>query len=271
MPERQQVSSKSGQASTLDLPPQKSPCRGVARAILMLLLFLWALVPAAPALAYQEITVEHGGTINGQVILQGEVPPPGFLPVYKNRDVCGERVPDESLKVGPNGEVKDVAVVLDGVLAGKPASPTLAVLDNHNCAFVPRVQTLTIGQTLELRNSDPILHDAHAKVNSGETLFNLGLPVWRRVQHELHNPGLVVVDCNVLHTWMRAYIIVTEHPYSAVTDAAGRFTLDQVPGGQYTLRLWHERLGELEASVSVSAGQEARVTLVYPQLPMEPK
>jgi hypothetical protein len=239
--------------------------------MLMLLLFLWVLVPAALAHAYEEITVEHGGIISGQVILRGEVPAPGFLPVHKNRDVCGERVPDESLLVGPNGEVKDVAVVLDGVLAGKPAAPTLAVLDNHNCAFVPRVQTLTSGQTLELRNSDPILHDAHARSNSGETLFNLGLPVWRRVRHELHNPGLVVVDCNVLHTWMRAYIVVTEHPYSAVTDASGHFTLDQVPAGRYTLRFWHERLGKLEASVSVSAGQETGVMLVYSQSPTEPK
>jgi hypothetical protein len=64
---------------------------------------------------------------------------------------------------------------------------------------------------------------------------------------------------------MRAYIIVTEHPYATVTDVVGRFSLDQVPEGQYTLRLWHERLGKLEAAVSVMAGQETRVTLVYSQ------
>jgi hypothetical protein len=183
--------------------------------------------------------------------------------VYKNRDVCGDHVPDESLQVGSTGQVKNVAVVLDGILAGKAAAPTLARLDNRNCAFVPRVQTLTLGQTLELRNSDPILHDAHARLNFAETLFNLGLPVWRRVQSKLSHPGLVVVDCNVLHTWMRAYIMVTEHPYATVTDAAGRFTLDQVPAGQYTLRLWHERLGRLEAAVSVAAGKETWMTLVY--------
>ena len=229
----------------------------------MLFLFLWTLVSAASALAYQEVVVEHGGTISGRVVVRGQVPSPGFLPVHKNRGVCGDRVPDESLQVGSDGEVKNVAVVLDGVLAGKPAAPTLAVLDNRNCAFVPRIQTLTVGQTLELRNSDPILHDAHARLNFGETLFNLGLPVWRRVRHELRDPGLLVVDCNVLHTWMRAYIIVTEHPYATVTDAAGRFTLDQVPEGQYTLRLWHERLGKLEAAVSVRAGKETWVPLVY--------
>jgi plastocyanin len=153
--------------------------------------------------------------------------------------------------------------MLDGIRAGKPAHTQLAVLDNKACAFVPRVQTLTVGQTLELRNSDPILHDAHALLPSFDTLFNLGLPEWRQVRHTMQETGRIVVDCNVLHTWMRAYLIVTEHPYTAVTDAAGRFSLDQVPAGEYTLQLWHERLGEMVQAVSVGENQELSLTLEY--------
>jgi len=224
----------------------------------------WALGPAVSAPAYQEMLVENGGTIRGQVSLQGERPEPGFLPVYKNREVCGAQVPDQSLQVGPDGELKNVVVLLDGILAGKRKTSALAVLDNSRCSFVPRVQTLLVGQVLELRNSDPILHDAHARLNFRETLFNFGLPMWRRVQHEFRAPGLVVIDCDVLHTWMRAYIVVTEHPYATVTDAQGRFTLDQVPAGQYALRLWHERLGTQTTPVSLRAEQTVSLRLVYP-------
>lgn len=228
---------------------------------------VWASLSVPCAAAYQEIAVEHGGTISGQVFVQGTVPAPGFLPVHKNRDVCGDRVPDESLQVAANGAVRNVAVILDGVRVGKAAPSPPAVLDNRDCAFVPRVQTVRVGQILELRNSDPILHDAHARLNFTETLFNLGLPVWRRVQRELREPGLIVVDCEVLHTWMRAYLVVTEHPYATVTGADGRFALDLVPPGHYQLRLWHERLGTQEVPVSISPGQQISLLVTYPPLP----
>jgi hypothetical protein len=231
--------------------------------LLVLLPFLLSL--GFPALGYQEIPVTNGGTIRGQVVLSGPIPAPGVLPVQKNRAVCGEQVPDQSLVVSPNRGVRNVAVVVEGITAGKAIQHRLAVLDNKACAFVPRVQTLVVGQTLELRNSDPILHDAHAHLPSYETLFNLGLPHWRRVRHTLRDTGRIRIDCNVLHTWMRAYLIVTAHPYATISDAEGRFSLDQIPAGAYTLRLWHERLGELSRRVSVGEKQEVLLSVEYRQ------
>lgn len=231
----------------------------------LLLPVLLSLSLASVGFGYQEVQVTNGGTIRGRVLLTGSVPSSGVLAVHKNRAVCGEHLPDESLLVSPDRGVKNVAVILEGIRAGKAARPGLAVLDNRACAFVPRVQTLVLGQTLELRNSDPILHNAHAHLPSYETLFNLGLPHWRRVRHTLRHTGRISIDCNVLHTWMRAYLIVTEHPYAAVTNAGGRFSLEQVPAGVYTLRLWHERLGELRRRVSVGARQEVSVRVGYPR------
>lgn len=231
--------------------------------LLILLTFLLGLSSPASGLGYQAVQVINAGTIRGQVILTGPIPAPGVLPVLKNRAVCGEQVPDESLVVSPNRGVKNVAVVVEGITAGKAVQHRLAVLDNKACAFVPRVQTLVVGQTLELRNSDPILHDAHAHLPSYETLFNLGLPHWRRVRHTLRDTGRISIDCNVLHTWMRAYLIVTAHPYATISDTEGRFSLEQVPAGTYTLRLWHERLGELSRRVVVGEKQEVRLSLEY--------
>ena len=225
------------------------------------LLILFTFVP--PIHAYREITVKDGGSIRGQVVFDGQAPQPATLPVHKNRAVCGESMPDESLLLDAQGGLKNVVVILDGIHAGKgnPALP--ALLDNKNCAFVPRVQTIAVGQTLALRNSDFILHNVHARRNSYETIFNLGLPYWSEKTYRFTRPGHVLVDCDVLHTWMQAHIIITDHPYTAVTDAAGRFDISHIPAGQYGLRLWHERLGEQTQPVSVRIAQETRVRLTY--------
>ncbi len=172
-------------------------------------------------------------------------------------------MPDESLLIDARGGLKNVVVVLDGVHAGKGNPATPALLDNKNCAFVPRVQTIAVGQTLELRNSDFILHNVHARRNGYATIFNLGLPHWSEKAHRFMQPGYILIACDVLHTWMRAHIVVTSHPYTAVTDAAGRFVLSHIPAGEYGLRLWHERLGEQIRRVSVRAAQETRVRLTY--------
>lgn len=225
------------------------------------LLLLLVFVPSS--YAYQEISVEHAGAIAGRVVFDGEAPQLSFLPVHKNRSVCGERAPDESLLVGPDGGLKNVVVVLDGIAAGKSPAVTPAVLDNKDCAFVPRVQALTVGRALELRNSDTILHDAHARINGYKTLFNLGLPGWSRKTYRFEQPGRVLIDCDVLHTWMRAYVIVTEHPYTAVTDSGGSFSLQEIPPGTYTVRVWHEQLGEQTTEVVVHADRTAALQLSY--------
>ncbi len=224
-------------------------------------LILFVIVPSVHA--YREITVEDGGSISGQVVFDGTVPPPVALPVHKNRAVCGESVPDESLLLDAHGGLKNVVVILDGIQTGKGHSTLPALLDNKNCAFVPRVQTMTVGQPLALRNSDFILHNVHARRNGHKTIFNLGLPYWSEKTYRFTQPGHVLIDCDVLHTWMQAHIIITDHPYTAVTDATGRFDISRIPAGEYDLRLWHERLGEQTQPVSVRIAQETRVRLTY--------
>ncbi len=218
---------------------------------------------ALPAGAYQEIRVENGGNIAGRVIYDGPPRAAARLPVRKNRNFCGESAADERLIVGPNRGLRNVAVWLDGINAGKPPETAPAVLDNVACAFVPRVQVVTVGQMLRLRNSDAILHNVHARRNGFTTIFNMGLPHWSEKTHRFTQPGRVVVDCDVLHTWMRAYVIVTAHPYAVVTGSDGRFRLTHVPAGAYTIRFWHEHLGERTRRVTVHPDRKTRIRLRY--------
>jgi len=66
-------------------------------------------------------------------------------------------------------------------------------------------------------------------------------------------PGLVKIQCEV-HPWMTGYIVVTDHPYFAVTDLYGEYELSEVPPGTYQLKLWHESLGVQEKRIEIKAG-----------------
>ncbi len=225
-----------------------------------LLAFTAVLVVTVGAEAgYRAAEVTDGGSVSGRVRVVGEIAPLPPQPVFKEKGYCGETVADERLVMDTAGGVGGAVVHLVDVGAGKPIASSEAVrLDNRKCAFVPHVASASVGQSLEMHNYDPFLHDAHAWLGS-RTLFNLAIPQGRTVHQTLTDPGIVHVNCNVRHTWMHAYLFVAEHPYHAVTDASGHFALDQVPPGTYTIAVWHELLGSREQKVTVAPGQTTTV------------
>jgi hypothetical protein len=50
---------------------------------------------------------------------------------------------------------------------------------------------------------------------------------------------------------MKSWVVVAEHPFYAVTDAAGGFRIANVPPGKYKLRMWQEALGETTRDIVV--------------------
>jgi len=203
------------------------------------------------------------GKITGRVRVAGRVERPEPLRVFKNKEFCGTRVPSEIFLVGANGGVKNAVIILRGPpIKGRVRLPKAIVLDNKKCLFAPHVQVVPVGSEVLLLNSDPILHDFHARLGS-ETLFNVGLPSWRRVKKRLTRRGIVAVECEVLHTWMSAYIVVTSSPYFAVTDERGEFLITGVPAGRYELEVWHEKLGRLLSNVTVKENRISRVDPIF--------
>jgi hypothetical protein len=203
------------------------------------------------------------GRIVGRVLVAGHFEKPRPLKVYKNRDFCGPQVPNESLLVGPRGGLQNVVVTIPKARGEIMASPAKSlVLDNRNCAFVPHVQIAPVGSEILLLNSDPILHDVHARLGS-ETLFNEGLPTWRQVRKRLTRTGVIRIECEVLHTWMSAYIVVTSSPYFAVTDKEGEFVFEGLPAGTYKTEVWHEKLGRQSRELNLVAGDILRTDFVY--------
>jgi hypothetical protein len=202
------------------------------------------------------------GLVLGKVSVAGRRQKPKLLPVFKNRSFCGPSVHDETLLASPDGGLANAVVVFRPLEGRTSLHPGTLTLDNKRCAFTPHVQVAVVGSELLLKNSDPILHTVHARMGN-ETLFNVGLPKWRRVTKRLERAGVIKINCDVLHTWMSAAIVVIESPYFAVTDAAGDFTVDNLPAGEYDMEVWHERLGSRQQLITVSGESLISLNVVY--------
>lgn len=227
----------------------------------LLLFFLLLLCPPR-ARSYEAIEVKNGGIIKGVVKFDGQPPKRAPLNVSKFKEVC-KNVPDESLVVGTGGGVRYAVITLEGVTRGKAVEKEAQrELDNVRCRFVPHVQAASVGQFLVLKNTDPILHTAHAYFHDGQPQFNVGLFPGRVSRKPLVTPGLVKILCEV-HPWMSAYLVITEHPYHAVTDLFGEYDIRDVPPGVYRLKVWHETLGSQEKKIEVKAGAVSKADFVF--------
>lgn len=204
------------------------------------------------------------GKVVGVVGVIGALGKPKPLPVFKSRSFCGASVPNETLLVAADGRLRNAAIILKPLNAVAAAQPKSIVLDNLNCAFTPHVQIAPLGSELLLKNSDPILHTVHARLGQ-ETLFNVGLPHWRQVIKRLDRAGIIRIDCDVLHTWMSAAVIVTDSPYYFVSNERGEFFFDGLPAGVYDIEIWHERLGRKSQRIAVRDHATTHVDVVFAQ------
>jgi plastocyanin len=200
---------------------------------------LAALAVPAGALGYVEAPVPDGGTLAGRVRFVGEPPRGEPIPVRKNIDVCGESKPSEALLVGPKGGVKNTVVYLEGVERGK--KPSELEIDNVKCLFVPHVAAVMVGARVRVRNADPILHNTHG-FHDRLTVFNIAQPIKDQaidITQRIRKVGVIDVQCDA-HTHMRAWLVVRDNPYFAVTDDEGRFRIGDIPPGRYRVVAWHE-------------------------------
>src|SRR5581483_6680483 len=260
----------------------------------MLWVSVMALFFAAPASAYEEVTVTDGGTITGTVTLSGGKPTAkGFNlitfpdPVYCGRISTGTgwRLLEE-FTVGEGGGLKDSVVWLAEVPKGKPFQFTPPRIEARDCRFLPFVTTVRDKEDVVVINMDPVMHDIQAYETSHlgpRVLFNTPLPMnphhSRKVSAETHEhlPGepmteqinmtkgrkFFVMQCG-FHAYMMSWGLAVENPYYAVTDSEGRFTITDVPPGEYVVVAWHPETGPtIEQKVTVPAKGTATATFNF--------
>jgi len=219
---------------------------------------------ALPAAAYRGEPVTDPGTIDGRVLLGGDLKIDREQMDYPSPELFGHpRAIERQLKVDSHGGVANVIITVMGVKSGLAATPRELELLNDDSEFTPRVQVATKKSRLTIRNRDEILHNVHGFQHL-RNLFNFALPTTESVVRQvLHRSGLISLRCDISHPWMTAFIFVSPHPYAAVSDAAGHFEIKGLPPGRYTLDVWHERLGELQLPVVVAHGAVTRVEPTY--------
>ncbi len=209
------------------------------------------------------------GTVTGRIIVEGTVPPADLVRLDADPKCVAlagsSRRAAESVVMGEGDTLQDVFVyVKDGLpprLYPIPASPV--VLDQQQCRYVPRILGIQVGQQLTIRNSDPLLHNVRSEGVINEP-FDIGTPIQGvEVQRTFATREVMVpFKCNV-HAWMNAYIGVLEHPFFAVSDETGRFSIGHLPPGTYTLEIWHERFGIETQQVTVAAQETSDLTFSY--------
>ena len=215
---------------------------------------------AWPAQAYDEGVVAGGGTIEGKVVFNGAVRTRKIIPT-KDVEVCGGIREEPMIQVGPDKGVENAVVYLVGVAKGKawPAKGKTPVLVNVKCRFEPEVQVIRTGP-LDVVNKDPVLHNTHGYYGK-RTAFNMALPnQGQDIPTELSRPGTVRVDCDA-HGWMEGWIYVVDNPYYAITGADGKFTIADVPPGEYDLVAIQSFTGPVQQKVTVAASKPTSLSI----------
>src|SRR5213083_1817354 len=218
---------------------------------------------AGRAAAYEAIAVTDGGTLSGTVTYDGTPPAAAKSEVTKDPEVCGKERKEKVnpvLLVGAGGGIANVVVTVKAAKGKKLEVPaTNPVFDQKTCEFHPHVLVFPAGSTVDVINSDGILHNIHttSTVNPSQ---NQAQPKFKpKIQLKVEKAEWpIAVKCDV-HGWMSAYWIAEEHPYVAVTDANGMFKIADLPAGEYQVELWQEKLGKKTMPASVKAKEETKV------------
>ena len=209
------------------------------------------LVSALVLLGFFSSEVLWAETIKGNVRYVGAPIEKKKTPVTIDQYVCGKEKDPEDLLVSVNNGIKNAVVSLQNIGPETKRDWKLppAIMDQKQCSFTPHVVIVPVGGTVEFLNSDRLLHNVRSAGKENPP-FNRAQPHARSISFSFKQPELLRIDCD-LHSWMRGWVVVAEHPFYAVTDEQGEFSLENVPRGKYTMQVWQESLGTVTQQVVV--------------------
>ncbi|MBA4150614.1 MAG: hypothetical protein H0X66_21075 [Verrucomicrobia bacterium] len=220
----------------------------------------------APIIGNDSIAV---GMIRGQVRLRGTPIPEKTVDVLKNDLNCGRLVQNTPTTrfyvTGDDSGLADTVVYIEaeslpkGMTFPPRAEPLL--LDQVNCEYTPYIAALQTGQKMLVRNSDPLLHNVHpTPAAPGNREANKAqMPKAADLEFVFENPEpFLRFKCDI-HPWMFSYVSVFDHPFFAVTDANGNFSITNVPPGKYRLQAMHRRAGTVSQEVVLTKGRGSEI------------
>lgn len=213
--------------------------------------------PAAPA--FFTVDPATAAAISGKVVFTGKKPASKTINMAAEEAEClrlhkGKPV-EQSVVIGEGGALANVFVYVQAGLEGKQFAPPAdkAKIDQAGCTFHPRVFGIRAGQTLEVTNSDTVSHNIHPMPKNNREWNQQQAPGSGALEREFARAEVMVpVKCNI-HSWMKSWIGVMDHPYFAVSGVDGSFSLKNLPPGEYTLEAWHEVHGSQQQKVTLAS------------------
>ena len=215
----------------------------------LLLLTLTSAIPSCKTLA-SEPNQERQGTQRAHLKLQflfdGPIPERSKIEGTRDRFCAECEILSESLIVNEKRQIQNMVMYLDSrrtkmELPDFPQrKPVKHVLEARNCRFVPHILNIMVGDTIVEKNSDEVGHNANIHLFNNPASGIL-IPTGRDREHTVRSaePAPTPVECNI-HPWMKAYVIVLDHPYVGISNEHGVIEIRDLPVGKIIFKLWHE-------------------------------
>jgi hypothetical protein len=213
--------------------------------------------------------------LTGRITLKGDIPQLDPLvkqgdTEVKDAETCAmHNVPNERLVVDPETKgIRDVFVYLrrkpDQIHPDleEPAQKELD-FDQQECRFIHHALAIRLDQALLLKNSDPIPHNTNIQGGAAGAANPLLPPNAEpdKFSFSRSRPVPVPVSCNI-HSWMKSWILPQDHPYVAVTNEKGEFTIEKLPAGvELEFKVWQETAGYVNSADGSITKGDLHVTL----------
>ena len=206
-------------------------------------------------------------TLKGVVKLDGRAPK--GTPINMAADPsCAKQhltpVLNQEVVTDAKGGLQNVIVFIADGLGEQTFEPPNqpVVLDQKGCLYQPHVLALQTNQQIEVVNDDPTSHNIHP-VPANNREWNKSEPPGSKAEETFPREEIAIpVKCNI-HPWMRGYVAVLKHPYFAMTGNDGRFDLENIPPGTYTIKAWHEKLGSSTQKITLDANETKEIDFAF--------
>lgn len=213
-------------------------------------------------------TTESGSSASGQgelvatVNFDGEAPEPETYDASGNTECSKNTLESREVVVNDNGSLKNVVVAVKSGPSGLDRSTESPTVDQVDCMYEPHVTTAKVDQSITFDDSDPSMHNVRAIKKGGSQVFNITTFKGQGKTQSFGGPGVYSLECNV-HPWMKGWVYVTDHGAASVTGENGQATLSELPAGDYTIEVWHEKFGSKTQSVTIEKGKTASLSVSY--------